>query len=62
MRIYVSISTEIGLHRSLVDHKKLSEVLNLKEATVKRHVKTLLAEKLIEQDEGLLFLEFDRKT
>ena len=46
----------------LVDHKKLSEVLNLKEATVKKHVKTLIDEKMIYKDEGYLFLNVEREN
>ena len=46
----------------LVNCKKLSDVLNLKEATIQKHVKALVDEKLIYKDEGYLFLKFDRKN
>ena len=45
----------------LVDCKKLSEVLNLKEATVKKHVKSLLNEKLIYKEGDYLFLNVKRE-
>ena len=60
--VYLRFNQHGNWFAPLVDCKKLSDVLNLKEATVKKHVKTLTAEKLIELDEGFLFLKFDRKN
>ena len=45
----------------LVDCKKLSEVLNLKEATVQKHVKRLVENDLVYIEEGYLFLKRKRK-
>ena len=45
----------------LVNCKKLSEVLNLKEATIRKHVKRLVENDLVYIEEGYLFLKCKRK-
>ena len=45
----------------LVDCKKLSEVLNLREATIQKHVKRLVENDLVYIEEGYLFLKRKRK-
>ena len=45
----------------LVDCKKLSDVLNLKEATIQKHVKRLVENDLVYIEEGYLFLKRKRK-
>ena len=45
----------------LVNCKKLSDVLNLKEATIQKHVKRLVENDLVYIEEGYLFLKRKRK-
>ena len=45
----------------LVDCKKLSDVLNLREATIQKHVKRLVENDLVYIEEGYLFLKRKRK-
>ena len=57
--VIIARTPEIGnAKEELLRSGTFCDIMNLKETTVKKYVKSLIAEKLLEMDEGFLFLKF----